>query len=310
MEKIGVFGIGQIGSAQLTLITGNGIPAVGIGTNESDLDRCRSKMEQNWDDLIGKGLATPENKAAAIALVTLSTDPAALADCTFVFEEVVENVDVKKAVYGKIEAVTPDTTIIASSTSSLDAEILKGCSGRPERLIIAHPFQPVHLQPLVEVVGNSETSEDTVVRTKAVLESLKRVVVVLKKSAPGFIVNRLAQTLFRESIYLVEQGVTTVEDIDKAIKYAVGMRYAEIGLLEYFDAVGYELEKAIAENVYPDLCSTSEIQKTVLDGIASGETGKNAGKGMYDWSTRSDEDYRRRLSLPYLPLVKDWNMPV
>ena len=167
----------------------------------------------------------------------------------------------------------------------------------------------MHLQPLVEVVGNSETSEDTIERTKAVLESLQRVVVVLTNRAPGFIVNRLAQTLFRESIYLIEQGISTAEDIDKSIKYAVGMRYAEIGLLEYFDAVGYDLEKAIAENVYPDLCSTSEIQKTVLDGIASGETGLLAGKGMYDWSTRSVDDYRRRLSLPYLPLVKDWNLP-
>lgn len=310
MEKIGVYGIGQIGSAQLTLIAGNGIPAVGIGTNESDLERCRGKMAQNWDDLIAKGLATEENKAAALALVTLSTDVSALSDCTFVFEEVIENVEVKRAVYAQIEAVTPDTTIIASSTSSLDAEILKGCSGRPERLIIAHPFQPVHLQPLVEVVGNSETSQDTTERTKAVLESLQRVVVVLKKSAPGFIVNRLAQTLFRESIYLIEQGVTTAEDIDKAVKYAVGMRYAEIGLMEYFDAVGYELEKAIAENVYPDLCSTAAIQDTVLAGIASGETGKNAGRGMYDWSTRSDDDYRRRLSSPYLSLVKEWKMPV
>ena len=309
MEKIGVFGIGQIGSAQLTLIVGNGIPAVGIGMDEKDLDRCRAKMEQNWDDLIEKGLATGQNKKAALDLVALSTDPAALADCTFVFEEVLERVDIKKSVYAQIEAVTPDTTIIASSTSSLDAEILGACAGRPERLIIAHPFQPVHLQPLVEVVGNSETSEDTVERTKAVLESLQRVVVVLKKSAPGFIVNRLAQTLFRESIYLIEQGISTAEDIDKSIKYAVGMRYAEIGLLEYFDAVGYDLEKAIAENVYPDLCSTSEIQKTVLDGIAAGETGLLAGKGMYDWSNRSVDDYRRRLSLPYLPLVKDWKMP-
>lgn len=309
MEKLGVYGIGMIGSAQITLIIGNGYPVVGIGTSESDLDRCRTKIAQNWDDLIEKGLASAENKEAAMKLVTLSTDPAALRDCTFVFEEVLEDVSVKTAVYKAIEANTPDTTIIASSTSSLDAEILRTCCSRPERLIVAHPFQPVHLQPLVEVVGNANTTEDTVKRTKALLEDLKRVVVVMKKSVPGFIVNRLAQTLFRECIYLVEEGVTTVEDIDKAVKYAVGMRYAEIGLLEYFDAVGFQLEKAIAENVYPDLCSTKEIQKTVLEGIASGNTGKVAGKGLYDWTEKSDDDYRRRLSLPYLKCVEEWSMP-
>ena len=309
MEKIGVYGIGMIGSAEITLIIGNGYPVVGIGTTESDLERCRSKISQNWDDLIEKGLATAENKTAAMKLVTLSTDPAALKDCTFVFEEVLEDIAVKTAVFKALEANTPDPTIIASSTSSIDAEILRGCCGRPERLIVAHPFQPVHLQPLVEVVGNAVTSDDTVERTRSLLEDLKRVVVVMKKSVPGFIVNRLAQTLFRECIYLVEEGVTTVEDIDKAVKYAVGMRYAEIGLLEYFDAVGFQLEKSIAENVYPDLCSTKEIQKTVLEGIASGNTGKVAGKGLYDWSTRSDDDYRRRLSLPYLKCVEEWTMP-
>ena len=82
--------------------------------------------------------------------------------------------------------------------------------------------------------------------------------------------NRFAQALFRESIYLIEQGVTTAADIDRAVKYAVGMRYASIGLLEYFDAVGYELESAIAKNVYPDLCGTRELQQLVLDGLATG----------------------------------------
>lgn len=309
MEKIGVYGIGMIGSAEITLITGNGYPVIGIGTNEKDLERCREKIAQNWDDLIEKGLAKPENKEAAMKLVTLSVDPADLKECTFVFEEVLEDIGVKTAVFAAIEENTPETTIIASSTSSIDAEVLRGCCKRPQRLIIAHPFQPVHLQPLVEVVSNADTAEETVSRTKVLLEDLKRVVVVLKKSAPGFIVNRLAQTLFRECIYLIEEGVTTVEDIDKAIKYAVGMRYAQIGLMEYFDAVGFQLEKAIAENVYPDLCATKEIQKTVLEGLESGNTGKNAGKGMYDWSERSDEDYRRRLSLPYLECVKEWTMP-
>ena len=84
--------------------------------------------------------------------------------------------------------------------------------------------------------------------------------------------------------YLIEQGVTTAADIDRAVKYAVGMRYASIGLLEYFDAVGYELESAIAKNVYPDLCGTRELQQLVLDGLATGKTGQAAGQGLYDWS--------------------------
>ena len=150
--------------------------------------------------------------------------------------------------------------------------------------------------PLVEVVRHEKTAEDTVTRTLALLETLHRQVVVLNRSVPGFLVNRFAQALFRESIYLIEQGVTTAADIDRAVKYAVGMRYASIGLLEYFDAVGYELESAIAKNVYPD-------------GLATGKTGQAAGQGLYDWSQKDADDFRRRKQSPYFAGVKEWAMP-
>lgn len=146
-------------------------------------------------------------------------------------------------------------------------------------------------------------------RALALLEALHRQVVVLNRSVPGFLVNRFAQALFRESIYLIEQGVTTAADIDRAVKYAVGMRYASIGLLEYFDAVGFGLEKAIAENVYPDLCGARDIQETVLRGLASGKTGQAAGEGLYDWSEKDGDDFRFRKQAPYFDGVRKWTMP-
>ena len=144
---------------------------------------------------------------------------------------------------------------------------------------------------------------------RALLEQLHRQVVVLNRSVPGFLVNRFAQALFRESIYLIEQGVTTAADIDKAVKYAMGMRYASIGLLEYFDAVGFDPETAIAKNVYPDLCDTKDIQQLVLNGLASGKTGQAAGEGLYDWSVKDQDDFRLRKQSPYFDGVKAWAMP-
>lgn len=89
----------------------------------------------------------------------------------------------------------------------------------------------------------------------------------------------------------------------------MGMRYASIGLLEYYDAVGFELERAIALNVYPDLCNTKEIQKTTLDGLASGHTGQKAGRGLYDWAKKDADDFRRRKQSPYFEGVRLWRMP-
>ena len=309
MEKIAVYGAGTIGSCQATLVIGHGIPCIVIGHSQAGMDHCRRAIAQNWDDLIAEGLATEENKQAALALLTITNDPAALKGCTFVFEAVAEAAEQKKSVYTSIRQYAEPEAIIASCTSSIDAAVLAELTAKPENLLIAHPFQPVHMLPLVEVVRHENTSLETLERTKALLEVLHRRVVVLNRSVPGFLVNRFAQALFRESIYLIEEGITTAEDIDTAIKYAMGMRYASIGLLEYYDAVGFELEKAIAENVYPDLCDTKEIQKTTLDGLATGKTGQKAGLGLYDWSKKDEDDFRYRKQCPYFVGVREWTMP-
>lgn len=309
MEKIAVYGSGTIGSCQATLVNGHGLPCVVIGHSETGLARCRNAIAQNWDDLIAEGLATEKNKQAAMALLTITNDPSALAGCTFVFEAVAEGTQQKQAVYQAIERYAAPGAVIASCTSSIDAEVLAKLTSRPEQLLIAHPFQPVHMLPLVEVVRHQKTADETVSRTMTLLETLHRQVVVLNRSVPGFLVNRFAQALFRESIYLIEQGVTTAADIDKAVKYAMGMRYASIGLLEYFDAVGFDLESTIAKNVYPDLCGTKEIQALVESGLASGKTGQAAGEGLYDWSQKDADDFRRRKQSPYFDGVKAWTMP-
>ena len=206
MEKIAVYGSGTIGSCQATLVIGHGLPCVVIGHSERGLERCRNAIVRNWDDLIAEGLATEANKNAALALLTVTNDPAALEGCTFVFEAVAEGTEQKQTVYRAIERYAAPNAVIASCTSSIDAEILAGLTEKPENLLIAHPFQPVHMLPLVEVVRQQKTTDKTVSRTLALLETLHRQVVVLNRSVPGMLVNRFAQALFRESIYLIEQG--------------------------------------------------------------------------------------------------------
>ena len=309
MEKIAVYGSGTIGACQATLVIGHGLPCTVIGHSEKGMERCRKAVAQNWDDLIAEGLATEANKEAALALLHVTNNPAALAEHTFIFEAVTEGADEKRAVYEAAAKYASADAIVASCSSSMDAEVLAGLSPCPERLLIAHPFQPVHMLPLVEVVRHERTEQSAIDRTLSLLEQLHRQVVVLNRSVPGLLVNRFAQALFRESIYLIEQGVTTAADIDRAVKYAMGMRYASIGLLEYFDAVGFGLESTIAQNVYPDLCGTRELQKTVLDGLASGKTGQAAGQGLYDWSEKDGGDFRRRKQSPYFAGVKEWTMP-
>ena len=130
MEKIAVYGSGTIGSCQATLVIGHGLPCTVVGHSESGLVRCRKAIEQNWDDLIAQGLATEKNKTAALALLTITNDPAALEGCTFVFEAVAEGEEQKRGVYAAVEQYAAPNAVIASCTSSIDAEILAGLTDR------------------------------------------------------------------------------------------------------------------------------------------------------------------------------------
>lgn len=306
--KTGVVGAGRVGAGMATLMAGHGCEVTIVGLDEDDLQRCRGILEGNLDELVQQGLATEKNRAAILRRFTLTTDTTALKGCMFVLEAAFENLDVKKGIYRQVEAVVSPDTLMASTTSAISVELLTADMAHPERFAVTHPFQPAHMLPLVELVGGPNTAPETIDRLRAFLEELDREVVTLHKSVPGFIINRLAQALFRESLYLVEQGVVSVADVDKAIKYAVGMRYASIGLLEYFDDVGFSLERDIAQTVYPDLCSTRAIQQIVLDGLASGKTGRSVGLGLYDWSKKDDADYLRRKAAPYYACFH-WDMP-
>lgn len=309
LEKIGVYGSGVIGACEATLAIGNGFHTVVVGHSQAGLEWCRRAIEKNWDDLIAQGLATEQNKAAALKLLTITQGPAALAGRTFIFEAVAEDVAVKRAVYAAIEGVCAPDTIIASCTSSLTAATLAELVERPERLVIAHPFQPAHMLPLVELVPNEKTAPAVLARAKTLLEErLDRQVVTLRRDMPGLLVNRLAQAMFRESLYLIQEGVTTAEDVDKAVKWAVGKRYASIGLLEYFDEVGFALERDIAANVYPSLCDAKEIQDIVKEGLACGKTGVAAGAGLYDWSGKDVAEFRLRKQAPYFQDL-NWTLP-
>lgn len=306
--KTGVVGAGRVGAGMATLMAGHGCWVTIIGLDENDLVRCRRILQDNLDELKQQGLATEKNCAAIWKRFAFSTDMASLSDCVFVLEAAFEDLAVKKEIYRQLEAVVAQGTLMASTTSAISTELLTADMTYPERFVVTHPFQPAHMLPLVELVGGPKTTPEIMARAKTFLEALDRQVVVLKKSVPGFIINRFAQALFREALYLIEQEVVSAEDVDKAVKYAVGMRYASIGLLEYFDDVGFQMESDIARCVYPDLCGAREVQQIVTTGLATGGTGRAAGHGLYDWGGKDDADYLRRKAAPYYACFC-WEMP-
>jgi 3-hydroxyacyl-CoA dehydrogenase len=180
--------------------------------------------------LVGKGILTADKMNVALSLAKYTTDiEEAVKGVQFIQESVLEHYDVKQALLAEVDRHAATDAIFASSTSGLLITEIAKDSKHPERCIGAHPYNPPHLIPLVEINKGQKTAEETVERTYAFYKSIGKEPIVLRKEALGFIANRLAMGLYREAVDLVVRGVCSVEDVDKAVCYGPGLRYALMG---------------------------------------------------------------------------------
>ena len=187
-------------------------------------------------------------------------------------------------------------------------DLAKTADRYKDRIIVAHPFSPPHMVPFFELAAGSDTADGVVESAVELLKTMGRKPVVLKKSAPGFIGNRLQYALWREALHMIETGIADPEDIDTCLKYSFCPRYTSIGIFEHFDSGGMHLNYNVAKGLFPDLCDSKEPMKSVTDKIESGDLGRKTGKGFYDWRDVDDKEYAKRVSAPYWRYF-DWKLP-
>ena len=230
IKKVAVLGGGMIGSSWATNFLWKGFPVHIYDISDEVLKTARGRIQGNMKYLVGKGILTADKMNVALSLAKYTTNiEEAVKGVQFIQESVFENYDVKQALLAEVERHAAIDAIFASSTSGLlITEIAKG-SKHPERCIGAHPYNPPHLIPLVEINKGQKTAEETVEKTYAFYKSIGKEPVVLQKEALGFIANRLAMGLYREAVDLVMRGVCSVEDVDKAVCFGPGLRFALMG---------------------------------------------------------------------------------
>ncbi|USG62417.1 3-hydroxyacyl-CoA dehydrogenase NAD-binding domain-containing protein [Sneathiella marina] len=225
-EQIAILGAGTIGMswAALFLATGR---LVTIFDPAEDVERKTLEFIDKSQE------ALPElgwKLDGIMDRLSFTTDPAeAVTGADFIQESIPERLEIKHRLYNQIEPVITPTAIIGTSTSGLKLSDLQKGFSDPARLILAHPFNPPHLIPLVELMINEKTASDVLPRSKAFFESIGKVTVQLNKEIPGHIANRLQAAIWREVIHLANEGVASVEDIDKAVVYGPGLRWAAMG---------------------------------------------------------------------------------
>jgi 3-hydroxybutyryl-CoA dehydrogenase len=219
----------------------------------------------------------------------------AMKDVTFVFEAAPEKLPLKQQLFAELESLTAPTTILASNSSAIPSTAIGAKLKHRDRVIGTHFWNPPHLVPLVEVIQNDKTSDDTVRKTMTLLRGAGRKPVHVKKDIPGFVGNRLQHALKREAIALVASGVCDADTIDEVVKNGFGARMAVLGPMEQSDLVGLDLTLAIQNVVLADLDRSTAPTKFLEDKVASGKLGMRTGEGLRRWTPESADAVRERL---------------
>lgn len=230
MQEIGILGAGLIGTSWATFFASQGLNVRIYDASEKVRQSASEQARANLQRLVEFGmLSSAEAERGFANLRLVDTLSELLAEIDYVQESVIEDYEIKAEVYREFEKQAPETAILASSSSGLLMTRMQSVMQFPERALIAHPFNPPHLIPLVELVPGEQTAPEIVEMTRSFFQKLGKHPVVLHKEVPGHIANRLAAAVWRESLALLDEGVASVEDIDAALCQGPGLRWAMMG---------------------------------------------------------------------------------
>jgi carnitine 3-dehydrogenase len=225
ITRVAVLGGGVIGQSWTALFLAAGKSVALYDPDPAAEARVRDAVDEAWPVLTALGRTTTDRGV----LVVHDDACAAVTGAQFVQESVPEHLDVKHALYAEVEPALDASALVASSASGLTLGELQAGWRNPARLVLGHPFNPPHLIPLVEVMGNDRTDPDAVPRARRFYEAVGKVTIEVRREVPGHVANRLQAALWREAIHLVNEGVASVEDVDTAVAAGPGLRWAAMG---------------------------------------------------------------------------------
>lgn len=282
IQKIAIVGTGVIGVSWAAQYLACGFDVVATDPAPSAEANLRKYVNEAWELLTEIGLAP----GASRDRLTFTTNmKEALSKADFVQENGPERPDFKIKLFADMDDATPADSIIASSSSSLTMTVIQSGCKRPGRCVIGHPFNPPHIIPLVEVVGGDKTSPEVIQQAMAFYASIGKKPIHLRKALPGHVANRLQAALYREVLYLIEQGVLSVADADIAVSYGPGLRWGVMGpSLQWHVGGGQGCIQHFMEHLMDPLAGmmkglgnpeiTPKLKQTIVDGVMREAAGR------------------------------------
>lgn len=280
IKKIGVLGAGTMGAGIAQVCSEAGFPVVLVDIEQGFVDRGMQGIVKLWQKAVEKGKKTSEEVEKHKGLVTASVDKKEFKDCDIIIEAIVENMDVKKSVFRELNEICPPQTILATNTSALSITEIAAGSGRPDKVVGVHFFNPVPAMKLIEIIPGAETSEDAVRSTMDLSVKIGKEPVLCKES-PGFIVNRILLPYINEAAILFQEGVAPAEDIDKAMKLGANM---PMGPLALADLIGLDVCLHICDYFWREFGDSKyRPSLAVKQKVRAGQLGRKTGKGFYTY---------------------------
>jgi len=298
IKKVAVIGAGLMGLGIGLEFARFGYPVSLYNTRADSSRKAQQNAKDDLELMVETTLITPDEAKATFDRMKFTTDlEEAATGADYVSESVLEQLDLKHKIFAQLDRICPPPAILTTNTSTFPATTIASATQHPERIVIAHYFQPPHLIPLVEVVGGEKTDRAVVEKTARILRGIRKKVVVLDIELPGFAGNRIQGVIGREIRSLVDKGVCTPEMIDEIIQFGFGRRMGYTGWFRRQDLIGLDFGARGATDY-------SKIWGPVAEHLKRGELGMKSGRGFYDWSGGKAKAFLRDYNMELIRLMK------
>jgi 3-hydroxybutyryl-CoA dehydrogenase len=294
-QTVGVAGLGLLGRGIVTSFLSHGFRVIALDPSADVQVDARQYIETGIRDLVTRGGMPQSLLSEWPARYTVATSVRDFAPCSFVVETIIEDPAAKRALFDELESVVAANVPIASNTSALPISTLQQGRRHPQRFIGMHWAMPCHLTRFLEVIRGAQTDDGTVEATLALGRKAGKDPSLVRKDVDGFIVNRIGYAMYREALWLLENGVADVDTIDRAVRNARSVWGNLAGPFRWMDISGLPGYATVMERLLPQLSCAKEVPKPLRDLVDSGATGIANGRGFYDYTPEEAERWRKLL---------------
>lgn len=284
IKTIVIAGSGIMGASFAQIFARNKYEVVLYDISSEALRRAKELIRINLDAQIEEKSFTRKEAEEIMGRIRMTESKSCFIEADFVLEAIAEKIEIKHSFWKEISSLVRSDVILTSNTSGLSISEIAKAVIHPERFAGMHWVNPPHLIPLVEVIAGEQSSEEVVDKTCELAEHIGQKPVKVQKDPTGFILNRLQYAVIREACYCVEKGYASVEDVDRVMKYGLGMRYACIGPFETMDFGNIETFHHVANYIYNDLCADKKAPRLLEQVYQEKKLGVKSGAGFYDYS--------------------------